>query len=335
MTAELRSIPRCDEVAAVMVVRGEPVERLQRVLDALAQQVGVDAFTVVIAAPAIEHRALDRLHVHGAVRGIVFVDNLTGCRSAGLNAAIAATAAEVVVRVDARSIVAPTYVARCIARLRADPGVGVVGGRQRPIAVTDDVRSRSIARALRNRWLLGNAAYRRTDVSGPVDTVYLGAFRREEVLGLGGYDEDLDANEDFEVCVRYRTARQLVWLEEDLAVDYEPRTSLREIGRQYHAFGASKVRYWRHTGRRPSARQWGALAGAAACATAAAVTVRRPRRLAALLAAGAVGLAVLDHASEPTERDPRVRAGACVTNVVIAASWLAGIASETLAPSVR
>jgi succinoglycan biosynthesis protein ExoA len=314
-------------VAAVMVVRDEPAGRMARAVDALAAQRGVEPFELVVAAPRADHERLRTLRVHGAVCAIVAVENPGGARSAGLNAALRAAGSEIVVRVDARSIVPEDYVVRCVARLQADAGVGVVGGVQHPEAPSPTIRERGIVRALRNRWMLGNAAYRNPGRGGCADTVYLGAFRRDELLELGGYDERLGANEDFELCARYRARGRAVWLEPELVVGYEPRDTLRGLGRQYHEFGAAKVRFWRATGRRPNARQWIALGVAAGGAAAVAASLTKPRRLAALGLAAAAGVALVDHLADPGEPDPRVRMHAWIANCAVIGGWLSGVAS--------
>jgi hypothetical protein len=163
-----------------------------------------------------------------------------------------------------------------------------------------------------------------------VDTVYLGAFRRDELVMFGGYDESLDANEDFELCDRYRSGGREVWLERDLAVSYEPRAALSDLAQQYHAFGAAKVRYWRTAGRGPSARQWVALGAAAGGVGALALAARRRRRILTLAAAGLGTLALVDHLADPEESDPRVRARACAVNLTVIAGWLSGIVSESV-----
>src|SRR5215218_9993677 len=117
-------------VAVVMVVRDEPAERLQRVVDSLARQKHTARFPLVISAPAANHRSLMALEARGALAEILSVDNPSGNRSQGLNAAIASSSADVIVRVDARSIIKETHIARCEQRLRADRTVGVVGGSQ-------------------------------------------------------------------------------------------------------------------------------------------------------------------------------------------------------------
>ena len=319
-------------VSVVMVVRDEPRSRVQRALDAVAIQEGVDGISVVIAAPEADHADLAGLSTTGAVAEVRLVANPTGGRSAGLNRAIAAAPDGVVVRVDARSVVPPGYVAACVARLAVDLSVGIVGGGQRPTAIDDDAGPRGIARALRNPWLLGNAAYRRPGAAGPVDTVYLGAFRRDEVLALGGYDERLVANEDFDLARRVRDQGKVVWLEPDLEVAYEPRADWGGLARQYHAFGVAKVRFWRLTGERPNRRQQVAIAGGALAGIAALLSLRRPGRALALAVAACVGGAMLDHVADPDERDLQVRSRALAASAVIVTSWLVGVLSGLLRP---
>jgi len=314
----------------VMVVHGEPVERVSRALAAVAAQQDVGPLTVCIAAPPDEHPPLARLGPAGAIGELRLIENPGGARSSGLNRAIAAAPDGVVVRVDARSQLPPGYVAACVRRL-GDPVVGIVGGRQRPTALTGSgAAAAGIARALRNRWLLGNAPYRRPGAGGPVDTVYLGAFRRDEVLALGGYDEGLDANEDFDLATRYREAGRTVWLEEDLVVQYEPRDDLASLARQYHAFGAAKVRFWRRSGRGPNGRQRVALAGAVVGLAVATWALRRPRRVGALALGALGGVVLVDHLADPSEPDPAVRAHAWVASVVIVVSWVAGVVTGAL-----
>jgi succinoglycan biosynthesis protein ExoA len=318
----------CEPVAVLMVVRNEPLVRVRRAVDALAMQRAVDPFTVVIAAPAADLQRLRLLEPNGSVRMVRLVHNEGGSRSAGLNAAARAADAEIVVRVDARSVVRDDYVARCVARLVTDHTVGVVGGVQRPEAYSGRVRERGIVRALRNRWLLGNADYRRPGAGGATDTVYLGAFRADELLALGGYDERLDANEDFDLCARYRADGRVVWLEPNLLVGYEPRSTVVGVARQYHSFGVSKVRFWRSTGGRPNTRQRVALVAGTAAAIAVLAAGRRVRPFTAVGATVVGALAVVDHIADPHERDLRVRATAWLTSAVAATSWLTGVADE-------
>jgi succinoglycan biosynthesis protein ExoA len=189
--------------------------------------------------------------------------------------------------------------------------------------------ARGIARALCNPWVLGGASYRRPGASGPVDTVYLGAFRTEDLRRAGGWDPGLLANEDYELCARFRDSGSLVWLEEDVVVAYEARTGLVALAQQYHAFGTAKVEYWRLRRGKPAARQVLAVAGAALALAAAPWAARRPIRLVSICITGAAALAVVDHVADPVEPDPAVRCASVLASALLVASWLSGIATAT------
>jgi cellulose synthase/poly-beta-1,6-N-acetylglucosamine synthase-like glycosyltransferase len=321
----MTSVDARPRASVLMVVCGEPLDRVRRAVDAVARQEGAGTIELVIAAPHAEHRDLASVHAHGAVGDLRLVDSPGGSRSGGLNAALGAARGSVVARVDARSVPPPDYVARCVARLERDPDVGVVGAIQRPHAGGDGVIARGIARALRNPYFLGSATYRRRDGAGPADTAYLGAFRRDQLARLGGFDEGLAANEDFELCSRYRGRGAVVWVEQGLEVPYEARTTFAGLWRQYQHFGDAKVAYWRRSGSMPNRRQAAVLLAGGAALAVAAVAVRRPAVAAVAAAGAAVTLAVVDHVVEPDERDARVRVAAAGAAVTLGAAWCCGV----------
>jgi hypothetical protein len=328
--------------AVVVTVRNEPIPRLRTLVRRLVGQEGVEPFEVLIAATPTEARAIDddaelqALVPAGAVAAVRAVPNPSGGRSAGLNRAIWTADAEIIVRIDARTRPSADHVARSIARLQADPGVGVVGGVQHPVASSDDDVARGIARALSNPYLTGGAAYRR-GAAGPVDTVYLGAYRKAELLALGGFDERMEPNEDFEMCARYRDAGATIWLEPGLVADYEPRDELGAVWRQYQAFGRSKVRMWRLTGRRPAPRQVVPIAAAAGGVIGAVAVARRPVLAAPAVALGAAALAVAAEVGAPPATVARERLWSLATYPVLIGGWIVGAAREAVreSPAVR
>jgi succinoglycan biosynthesis protein ExoA len=316
-------------VSVLVVARDEPPARLARLLRALDAQQGPVHLEVLLAVPPEEHAGLAGLDAHlgdGTVSSLRLVANPGGARCTGLNRALCLAGGDVVARADARSTPPSDYVARVVARLDAVPDIGVVGGVQRPVGVADGVAARGIARALRNPWLLGGATYRRPGGGGAADTAYLGAFRTAELRALGGWDERLAANEDFDLCTRFRAAGASVWVEPGLEVPYEPRASHRELWRQYHAFGDAKARYWRTAGAGPNRRQVAALAGAAAALGVTALVARQPRRGVALGAVALASLAAADHVVDSGERDLRVRAAAYAAYATYLSAWVGGVA---------
>ena len=250
-----------------------------------------------------------------------------GDRSSNLNHGLAQAAAAVIVRVDGRSRIPAHYVRRCLELLTEQPGLAVVGGRQRAVAAGDGAVATGVARAVNNRWGMGLSRYRRARTSGEAETVYLGAYRTAQLRAVGGWRTDLAVNEDFDLNRRLAPFGT-VWFASDLTVDYVPRSSLPGLLRQYWAFGTGKARYWRTSGDRPLARQAVLLAaplvGAAAVAVlwlAFGVSPLWP------LAAGLAGGAFVEAAgSDSPDGGVLVHAAALAALVCVVGGWLAGVA---------
>ena len=158
--------------------------------------------------------------------------------SAGLNLALAAARGSVVARCDAHSTLPPGYLARAVATLERT-GADNVGGRQRPVGAT--VFERAVALATRHALGTGAARYRVGGGEGPVDTVFLGVFRRDALDAAGGWDETLERNEDYELNWRLRERGGVVWFDPGLAADYRPRGTLAALARQYFDYGRFKA----------------------------------------------------------------------------------------------
>lgn len=319
-----------DRVGVIATLRDEPSERVTSMLRALASQTGCDPFPVVLAIAGTEPFGALGFRPFGMIRSIDTVENPTGGRSSGLNLAARAVAAEHVCRVDARSQVPPHYVASCVQTLLDRPDIGVVGAVQHPTPGGGGAVANGIARALANPWLLGGAAYRVGRRSGPVDTVYLGGYRRGELLSLGGFDESLLANEDFDLCARYRSAGHAVMLDADLVVRYEARSTFGDLWRQYVDFGRSKVRYWRQTADGPNRRQLVALVLGSLAPIVGLSLLRHPRVLG--LAVGGVMCGLLIGDAAIAGRAPVLtRLDASIASTIIAVGWMAGVAVEAVA----
>jgi hypothetical protein len=87
---------------------------------------------------------------------------------------------------------------------------------------------------------VGDALYRYTTRSQPVDTVPFGAFRRELVNRMGGYNESLLTNEDYEFNQRLRQAGGTIWLNPEIRSIYFARPTIWALIRQYWRYG-----YWK------------------------------------------------------------------------------------------
>ncbi len=175
-------------------------------------------------------------HDHPRIR---FRPNPAGTTPAGLNAAIRTARGDVLVRLDAHAQLPPGYIARALELLR-ETGAANIGGMQVPTGTTP--LGRAVALAMASPLGSGGARYRVGGEPGDVETVYLGVFRREALDEVGGFDETLIRNQDYELNHRLRAAGYRVYFHPDLRVRYQPRQTLRALWRQYVDYGAWKRR---------------------------------------------------------------------------------------------
>lgn len=221
-------------VSVVVPVRDAGAQ-LGPCLDAIAAQSYAGELEVIV----VDGDSSDGSRALASARdGIVVLDNPKRSRPAGMNVGIAGAHGEIIVRVDARTIVEPDYVRRCVEALEVSRAA-MVGGPMRLGATT--AAERGIAAAMSSRIGGGPARFRRGDPSpGFTDTVYLGAYRRDVVLALGGYDEDFGGNEDAELAVRAQAAGG-VYLDPAIRSSYAVRPALAEVFGQYRRYGSARA----------------------------------------------------------------------------------------------
>ncbi len=179
-------------------------------------------------------------------------ENEPGTIPAGLNQAGAAARGEIIIRLDAHSIPIPEYVERCVDALEKGKGT-IVGGIWEVRAGGAGSLASGIAEAAGHPLGVGDAMYRLHASAGAVDTVPFGAFRRSLFLKMGGYDETLLANEDYEFNTRVRLAGGIVWLDPRIRSTYIARASLSALARQYWRYGYWKFRMLQ---RHPGSMRW-------------------------------------------------------------------------------
>lgn len=165
---------------------------------------------------------------------IKVVANDTGHIPSGLNAAVRASRHPVIVRVDARSRLPVNYIATAVRTLRQTGAVNV-GGIRAAEGVTPF--QQAVAWAMTSPFGVGSSRYNTGGSAGPSDSVYLGAFRREAIEKVGGYDERYLRAEDWEMNHRIRASGGLIWFQPELRVRYRPRGSVRELASQYFLYG--------------------------------------------------------------------------------------------------
>lgn len=267
-------------VSVVMPIRNE-AENLERAVNAVLAQEYPRPFDVCLAVgPSDDETEAVADQLARMFARVLVVQNPAGTTPAGLNLAIRATTGEVVVRVDGHAGLNEGYIQHAVESLSVTRAVNV-GGVQEAVGQTSF--EQVVARAQRSRLGTGGPRYRVGGASGPVDTVYLGVFRRSCIEAVGLFDERLIRNQDYELNIRLRKAGGTIWFDPRLSVRYRPRSSLRTLARQYFEYGVWKAEVLRLHPESVRARQ---LAPVALLFFLSAAVVCAPRRPVALAVPG-------------------------------------------------
>jgi len=206
-----------------------------------------------------------------------------------LNVGLRGARGEYVARMDAHTRYPVDYLARGVERLRRG-GVDWVAGPQ--LAAGNGKWSRRVSLALSSPLGTGGANFRRAGGEEfEARTGFTGVWRRRTLERHGGWDEGWPVNQDSELAARVRAAGERIVCVPEMAADYIPRDSLRELARQYARYGFFRCKT---SVRHPeSMRAANLLSSSLALAGLSALLaprfLRRPARLAVAVYLAAIG----------------------------------------------
>ena len=98
-----------------------------------------------------------------------------------------------------------------------------------------------IAAAYHSKFALGGGKNHEEGYEGYADTVFLGAFKREDILKLGMYDERLPRSEDDDLNFRIIESGEKIYITPEIKSRYYPRGSYKSLFKQYYEYGLWKV----------------------------------------------------------------------------------------------
>lgn len=165
---------------------------------------------------------------------VVIVANPTGRTAAGLNLALKKSQSPVIVRVDGHAQIPNNYLSLVVEILNKTGAVNV-GGVMAAVGTTPF--ENAVAGAMRSPLGVGASRFHTGGEAGVVDTVYLGAFRREALLEIGGFDERFTRAQDWELNFRLRENGGVVYFDPRLHVTYRPRSTVKALAKQYFEYG--------------------------------------------------------------------------------------------------
>lgn len=215
-----------------------PAERIEVIV---ADGMSTDGTREIIQSLQVEH---PNLHL---------IDNLGKFVPTGLNAAIRQATGDIVIRVDGHTEIAPDYVRQCVETLERT-GADNVGGCM--TAVASGFFGRAVALATSTPFGVGGARFHYSDREEYVDTVYMGAWRREVFDRIGYFDEELVRNQDDEFNYRLLKHGGRILLNPQIQSRYTNRSTPGSLWRQYLQYGFWKVRVMQKHPRQMRLRQF-------------------------------------------------------------------------------
>ena len=239
--------PRSESVSVIIPCYNEE-KFIGKALENLVDQYPPDYYEIVIVDGMSEDRTREvvaqfqRTHPNSALK---VVDNPARTIPHALNIGIAAARGEIIARIDAHAAPSAGYIRRCVAVL-SERHAAVVGMPCRVRPGADSLMARAIAIAVSHPFGIGDAKYR-LDVApsfaepGEVDTVAFACFRKSLWTSLGGFDEKLLTNEDYDFNYRVRQSGRRVVLDRSEHCDYFARASLGSLASQYLRYGFWKA----------------------------------------------------------------------------------------------
>jgi glycosyltransferase involved in cell wall biosynthesis len=228
-------------VSVIMPIRNE-ADFIARSLGAvLAQDYPHEKLEVLVADGMSDDDTRRIVHELAAATDIavILVINPGRIVPTGFNTALKQAQGEIIVRVDGHTIIARDYVAQCVAVL-ARSGADNVGGRMN--AVGDGAFGQAVALATSSAFGVGGARFHYATEEEYVDTVYMGAWRRDVFERIGMFDEAFVRNQDDEFNYRLRAQGGRILLSPAIQSTYFNRSTFRGLARQYDLYGLYKVR---------------------------------------------------------------------------------------------
>lgn len=237
--------PDVESVSVVIPCRNE--ERfIGHALERLAEQYDHDRYEIVVVDGFSEdgtRAVIEQFQRDHPDLKIQLLDNPARNIPTGLNLGVKAATGEIIARMDAHAAPPAGYIRRLVEVLRQERA-GAAGMPCLVRPARDTVTATAIAGAVSHPFGIGDAKYRLTEggpLQEPVDTVAFACFRKSLWEELGGFDETLLTNEDYDFNYRVRRSGRDVILDRTAHCDYFARGNLKALAKQYFRYGGWKA----------------------------------------------------------------------------------------------
>jgi len=230
------------KVSVIMPVRNE-AEYIEKSLGSvLKQDYPADRMEVIIADGMSEDGTRDsvlKIIKDNGCFPVRVIDNPGLIVPTGLNAALKIAEGDIVIRVDGHTEIANDYISQCVSALNRT-GAENVGGRMDAQGIGSF--GQAVALATSNPFGIGGGRFHYSDKEEYVDTVYMGAWKKEVFEKFDILDEELVRNQDDEFNYRLLKNGCKILLCPQIKSKYVNRSSIKSLWRQYFQYGYWKVR---------------------------------------------------------------------------------------------
>ena len=222
-------------VSVIMPVLNEERHLEAAVCRVLDQEYPGELEVIIAAGPSGDHTRDIANALAATDPRIRVVDNPAARTPTALNLGIAASKHKIIVRVDGHGELTDGYIRRAV-ELLEETGAANVGGVMDAQGTTPF--EQAVAIAYTTRLGLGGGAFHLADSpAAEAETVFLGVFRKDALIAIGGFDETMHRAQDWELNYRLRTRGHKIWFSPELRVTYRPRSTLRALMKQMYETG--------------------------------------------------------------------------------------------------
>ena len=230
-------------VSVVMPIRNEARYISGSLGSVLAQDYPSDRMEVIVVdgmsddnTRVFVQQLAERAKAQGG-SSVTLLDNPSRIVPPAMNIGIRHSRGDVIVRVDGHTILEHDYVRQCVLKLQQS-NADNVGGLMR--AIGDNYLAKAIAVATSTPFGIGNSSFHYANAEKVVDTVYMGAFRRDTLFRVGLFNEAMVRHQDYELNYRIRKHGGTILLSPSIRSHYYVRNSLRKLWKQYYQYGCWK-----------------------------------------------------------------------------------------------
>jgi cellulose synthase/poly-beta-1,6-N-acetylglucosamine synthase-like glycosyltransferase len=219
-------------VSVIVPCRNEAFSIVRCLESILASNYPADRMEVVVADGMSADGSRDLLETISRTDPRVrIIDNPARTTPIALNRAIAAARGELILRIDAHSVIDPNYIVELVRFLETHPEAWGAGGRMFTVPETPGLFADAISIVLRHKFGVGNSEFRtNVGLSEPraVDTVFNCCWRREVFERVGLFHEQLERSQDIEMSTRIARVGGTLWLVPRAATTYFARVRFRQ-----------------------------------------------------------------------------------------------------------